>query len=224
VTEDWWLAGSDPDAMLTYVQGRMSDRKLTLFAVACCQRVWHLLDDERSRAAVATLERFADGLAGPDKLAAAAAAAEAVAEAARYSDYTDWMGPSPPPPAAAAAALAARGDVHGAAAAALRAASRLTILVVGLDWHQIQRGRQCDLLRDVVGNPFRPIQPGLWVTPAAVEIAHDCYDRRDFWALPLLADLLEEAGCPEQPVLDHCRHSAEHVRGCWVVDLVLGRL
>jgi hypothetical protein len=79
------------------------------------------------------------------------------------------------------------------------------------------------LLRDVFGNPFRPVRPGPWVTPAAVEVARDCYDRRDFAALPVLADLLEEAGCPEQAVLDHCRQPGEHARGCWVVDLVLGK-
>jgi hypothetical protein len=82
---------------------------------------------------------------------------------------------------------------------------------------------QADSLRCIVGNPFRPVPPGPWVTPAAVSVAQDCYDRRDFSALPVLADLLEEAGCPEQQVLDHCRQPGEHVRGCWVVDLVLGK-
>jgi hypothetical protein len=79
------------------------------------------------------------------------------------------------------------------------------------------------LLRCIFGNPFRPVSPGPWVKPAAVSVAQDIYDRRDFAALPLLADLLEEAGCPEQSVLDHCRQPGEHARGCWVVDLVLGK-
>jgi hypothetical protein len=56
-----------------------------------------------------------------------------------------------------------------------------------------------------------------------VTVARDIYDRRDYAALPLLADLLEEAGCPEQSILDHCRTPGEHARGCWVVDLVLGK-
>jgi hypothetical protein len=80
-----------------------------------------------------------------------------------------------------------------------------------------------ELLRCVFGNPFRPVTPGPWVTPAAVTVARDCYDRRDVSALPVLADLLEEAGCPEQSVLDHCRGPSEHARGCWAVDLVLGK-
>jgi hypothetical protein len=81
----------------------------------------------------------------------------------------------------------------------------------------------CDLVRCLFGNPFRPVAPGPWITPATVTIARDCYDRREFSKLPLMADLLEEAGCPEQSVLDHCRRPGPHTRGCWVVDLVLGK-
>jgi hypothetical protein len=63
---------------------------------------------------------------------------------------------------------------------------------------------------------------GPWVTPAARTVARDVYDRRDFAGLALLADLLEEAGCPEQSLLDHLRSAGPHSRGCWAVDLVLG--
>ena len=86
-----------------------------------------------------------------------------------------------------------------------------------------EEAAQADLLRCVIGNPFHPVSPGPWVTPAAVTVAQDIYDRRDFSALRVLADLLEEAGCPEQSVLDHCRRPGEHARGCWAVDLVLGK-
>jgi hypothetical protein len=48
------------------------------------------------------------------------------------------------------------------------------------------------------------------------------YDSRDFAAMPLLADLLEEAGCPLE-VSDHCRGPGPHARGCWVVDLILSK-
>jgi hypothetical protein len=85
------------------------------------------------------------------------------------------------------------------------------------------RRQLADLCRCVFGNPFRSVSSGSWITPAAVTIAQDIYARRDFAALPLLADLLEEAGCPEQSVLDHCRHPGPHARGCWVVDLVLDK-
>jgi hypothetical protein len=93
-------------------------------------------------------------------------------------------------------------------------------------WHarqQLESAAVACLLRCVVGNPFRPISPGPWITPASFTVAQDAYDRRDFAALPMLADLLEEAGCPEQSLFDHCRQPGEHARGCWVVDLVLGK-
>jgi hypothetical protein len=70
----------------------------------------------------------------------------------------------------------------------------------------------CRIIRDIFGNPCRPVQPGPWVTPAAVIVARDCFDRGDFSAQPVLADLLEETGCPEQSVLEHCR-MPENTRG-----------
>jgi hypothetical protein len=62
-----------------------------------------------------------------------------------------------------------------------------------------------------------------WRSPTAVSIAERIYDERDFAALPILADALEDAGCEVPDVLNHCRSAGLHVRGCWVLDLVLGR-
>jgi hypothetical protein len=76
----------------------------------------------------------------------------------------------------------------------------------------------------VFGNPFRPVAfDPAWRTPTAVALAEGMYDDRDFAAMPVLADALQEAGCDNADVLDHCRSGGGHVRGCWVVDLVLGR-
>jgi hypothetical protein len=87
--------------------------------------------------------------------------------------------------------------------------------------------RQTNLLRCIFGNPFRPasINPD-WLTwnggtvPRLVQVI---YDERRFSDLPVLADALEEAGCTNADILDHCRRPGEHVRGCWVVDLLLGK-
>jgi hypothetical protein len=77
--------------------------------------------------------------------------------------------------------------------------------------------------RDIIGTPFRPIIPDpAWQTPAAITYALTMYDSRDFTVMPLLADILEEAGCTQE-VSDHCRGDGPHPRGCWVVDLVLGK-
>ena len=84
---------------------------------------------------------------------------------------------------------------------------------------------QAALAREIFGDPFRPVTAGpLWLTPTVLAFASQMYESRDFSAMPILADALEDAGCDEPAILDHCRdpHGA-HVRGCWVVDLVLGR-
>jgi hypothetical protein len=81
------------------------------------------------------------------------------------------------------------------------------------------------LLRDIFGNPFRPVRfDPEWRTGDAVALARAMYDSRDFSAMPILADALQDAGCASDDILNHCRDtSLTHVRGCWVVDLVLGR-
>jgi hypothetical protein len=79
-------------------------------------------------------------------------------------------------------------------------------------------------LRDVFGNPFRPVAfDRAWRTETAVLIARGMYESRDFSAMPILADALQDAGCDEEKILEHCRQPGGHVRGCWVVDLVLGK-
>ena len=83
---------------------------------------------------------------------------------------------------------------------------------------------QCSLLRDLFNNPFRPVafDPN-WRTSDVVSIARAMYESRDFSPMPILADALQDAGCEHADILDHCRGTGPHVRGCWVVDLVLGK-
>jgi hypothetical protein len=81
------------------------------------------------------------------------------------------------------------------------------------------------LIRDIFGNPFRPVTfaPD-WRTSTAVAIAKGMYESRDFSAMPILADALQDAGCDSDDILNHCRDESQvHVRGCWVCDLVLGK-
>jgi hypothetical protein len=87
-----------------------------------------------------------------------------------------------------------------------------------------ERAAQCHLLNDIFGNPFHPasFNPA-WRTRTAVNLAHAIYDERAFDRMPILGDALEEAGCTNADILDHCRQPGEHVKGCWVVDSVLGK-
>lgn len=80
------------------------------------------------------------------------------------------------------------------------------------------------LLREVFGDTLsgNSLKPA-WLTSDVVGIARGCYEDRAFDRLPILADALEDAGCDDHAVLSHCRGSGAHVRGCWVVDLVLGQ-
>jgi hypothetical protein len=86
------------------------------------------------------------------------------------------------------------------------------------------RRRQAILLRDVFGNPFRPvtIDPSwlAWNNSTIPNLAQGIYEERAFDRLPILADALEEAGCNDADILAHCRSGGDHVRGCWAVDLV----
>ncbi len=86
-----------------------------------------------------------------------------------------------------------------------------------------EQAAQANFLRDIFGNPFRPVpfSPS-WRTDTTVSLARGMYESRDFGAMPILADALQDAGCDNADVLGHCREPGAHVRGCWVVDLVLG--
>ena len=207
-----WLACKDPTPMLGFLCGRASERKLRLFACACCRKVWHHMTSDRSRHAVGAAERFADGECDTVVLQRAQRAANAVCNSYRYRDGdVAW---SQAPAASSAALVDAR-------TAAVRSSSEIR-------WPAGKGSTgQVRLLRDIIGNPFRPIPVDLswlaWNDGTVVRLAQAIYDERAFDRLPVLADALEEAGCHDADILAHCRQPGEHVRGCWVVDPILGK-
>jgi hypothetical protein len=210
-TEDLWLNCATPVHHLPSLRGLMRSRQYRLFACGCCRRVWHLLGAE-ARAAVEAAEAYADGALSARELAGAQALI--------------------PPPATAAAALAA---------SAAWAASAPTSQIVGLATSArvqavsaVPPARRADeeaaqnaLLRDLVGNPFRPVNlPACWLSwqdGTLPKLARAVHAGRAFERLPILADALEEAGCADAAILDHCRGGGVHVRGCWAVERLLGR-
>jgi hypothetical protein len=220
MTEAEWLAESDPRPLLDHLGRQARSRKLRLFAVACCRRAWEHLRDEACRRAVEVAEGFADhrvsnqereqatrdvrALCGP-RARACYGLAYHVVRGTRYTFVN-----------ARIAAAHANWTVTGTQMVGDNAAAEAA-----------ESAAQCGLLRDIYGNPFRPaaLDPAwlVWDGGTIQKLAQAIYDERAFERLPVLADALEEAGCANEDLLGHCRQTAEHVRGCWAVDLLLGK-
>jgi hypothetical protein len=213
VNEEEWLTSTNPRVMLRVLEGRTTARKLRLFAVACCRRVWEGLRDERSRRAVEVAERFADGRAARGELLAAHDLAySAVDDCLHYSPFSEDQ--------AIAACGSASEDAEAAAWEAVNYA---------WDGDLAAAERQhTALLRDIFGPvPFRPPPPLVpsvlaWNDGCVEKLARSIYDGRRFDDMPILADALEEAGCGDLDILGHCRAPGPHARGCWPLDLILG--
>ncbi len=217
--EKEWLTSGVPNAMLDYCWGNASARKKRLFGCACCYRAWDLFPDTRCRGAVRVAERFADGASPPEALANAhRAAANLVGRYTRGESYTDEERFSG---TAACSNVSSDNPDHSRWTWRDVAHTRLE---AGFKWHA-ELGAVCDLLRDIFGNLFRPVaRDPAWLTSDVLALAAHMYESRDFGAMPVLADALQDAGCNNDDVLNHCRDAKQvHVRGCWVVDLVLGK-
>jgi hypothetical protein len=81
----------------------------------------------------------------------------------------------------------------------------------------------CDLIRCIFTNLIQPVVFDLsWRTTTVKQLALSIYDERAFDRMPILADALEEVGCNNPDILEHCRRPGPHARGCWVLDAILG--
>jgi hypothetical protein len=232
-----WTYWSDPGAMLETIRRdfrhRASARKLRLLGCACFHRAWHLLTDPRARRVVQLSELVADGLASQEELNAAVTplirevhqAAVDAFEAA-HSDPIDHRDRDvfarlPPPMGASYAVVLAWTTQE---ALVVRGALEMLAVLAGEE-AGAERRAQCHLIRDVFGNPFKPVavDPAWlrWNNGFVANMAQVIYDDYTFGDLPILADALEEAGCDNKDVLQHCRSRKDHVRGCWVIDSLL---
>jgi len=214
VTEAEWIVSDDPGLMLGLMQGVPSDRKLRLFSVACCRGV-----DPSSvhyRIELEALERFADGLLTTTECD------EAVADIGPYV-ATFISGHRLLEAATSAEHWKAACD--GASQAGISAKSHSRLL-----WHYTDP-RYSPYIRDIFGNPFRPVRVNpVWLTPTVVSLATAAYTER---ALPsghlerdrlaVLSDALEEAGCTDPAIMSHLGGPGPHVRGCHILDLLLGK-
>jgi hypothetical protein len=233
VSESGWLTATDPSSMLDLLTGQVSDRKLRLLASACCHRIWHLFADQRSRNAVGTSERFADGLTAAAEVKAATRSATDAVGAVRANTgglagrarYTRDIHA-----ASAARHLGDKEFVHTAMRSCVSAAAYASGVYGSPEWHQAERAEriaQCRLVRDVVGPPFQPLRlPARWRSGPGRRCARRAeaiYAANRFDELTQLADDLERDGCPDREAVSHCRSMATHIRGCWVIDALTGR-
>jgi hypothetical protein len=225
-----WLAGGDPVAMLDYLQGKVSDRKLRLFACACVRRYWHLLNWPIPRQAVELAERYAEGQATDGEL-------EEIRQQAEMSAMT---APEFGQPAFQAAWATTLADAMAAARQAhefirLQAVRESAYETIPWENEASRNARasseenrdQGALLREVFGNPFRPVKVDpAWLSVssgAGGAILHAVEEGLHFEELPYLGDALLDAGCGDDNLLRHLRQPGGHVRGCWAVDLLMGR-
>jgi hypothetical protein len=243
MTEAEWLDCNNPQKMLVFLARPPAERRMLLFAVACCKRVEALLIDERCVEALRRLGRLAEGGLDPaESDEGSKLAYEAIRTIGRSQLELDRRRRSGVPSADLkdeAARLSRLDNAAWAVYTALMGAKYQTLPVpysygpVSLmnrcrnalgNEPDAERKYHANVLRDIFGNPVRPVTlDPAWLTPKVVALAQDVYDNRTFVRLPLLADALEQAGCNNADILAHCRGPGPHVLGCWLVDLILGK-
>ena len=233
MTENMWLTCQNrPRNMFDRIQHRTGPRKLQLVAVAACRFVEDYISNEVLRQGVEMLERYAEGFASEIEFLAARRAVDTFLDKV-YVDSEEFGVP----------AVVAAMDTD------VRYGCRQAVLHVGrreasaASWdrrpdHRTARNSLCDIIREIVGNPFRPylvvpswqgggvIQPDgrtVLFTDAVKGIAEAIHVTGDFGRLPILADALDEAGVTDEALLAHCRDGGPHLRGCWALDVVRGR-
>jgi hypothetical protein len=248
MTEADWLESTDPKGILRQVRGVISQRKMRLLGCGCCRRWWSSIKDayrlvelaecQADTGVVATEAadsfplnhdrapgylygkiRFAARLLGwPDS-----GRREWIPDATGGGDYQEAWDRGE---YAEFAAMRTLNVLAGAAALDYVGPGKVSYTAdpeyqTGL---LREHTAQSQLVRDIFGNPFRSVTfSSEWRTITAVALANLMYDARDFSAMPILADALQDAGCEVPDILNHCRSGGVHVRGCWVVDLVLGK-
>jgi hypothetical protein len=244
--EETWLTSNDPEdllrgslAGLEEDRGIRFQRKLRLFGVACLRRISHLFRDERSCRWIDVLEQNADGFISDEEQ-------DRLGTTVVHPPNEDHHRGDDPEASRVGCAwqalcLASAHDLRpfdasGVAGWARDAAYPHPGPFGPADERRALHDKreaqaQVALLRDVLGNPFRPmsLSPS-WRTPDVLALAQAAYDNRILPAgtleparLALLADALEDAGCTDPNILGHLRGPGVHVRGCWAVDLLLGK-
>jgi hypothetical protein len=210
-----WLRPSRPGLFRLRGASILSERKVRLFNAAICRRFWDYLS-EASQSILSESELLADGLVKATDSQGLCHRANNVIHELFDQEYPTKQFPSNEVRiqrgAAAAVCYAVLPNELWGAAAYL------------WELKPSEKEPHSQIIRDVFGNPFRVVmvEPA-WLTSNVVSLAQTIYDDRAFDRMPLLGDAIDETGCDSSDILDHCRSPVEHVRGCWVVDALLGK-
>jgi hypothetical protein len=244
MNEDEWLTGTDFTAHARFAAEHLSPRRQRLLAAEFCRAVGDLLDHPDLTDALDVIDQFADDLVPPAALGRVRQECRAIASE-MYNAYSAAVDagtagtkggyPLVRSELAWAVSFAATGPlplemvgtrVLGAAVRAhVGAVEMVPKPSAELDAATVaQHLAMRAVVWEIVGNPFRPAHfSPEWRTDTAVSLARQMYDAREFSAMPILADALQDAGCDNDDLLAHCRRDGPHLRGCWVLDLVLGK-
>ncbi|MGF1580111.1 MAG: hypothetical protein ACFCD0_12180 [Gemmataceae bacterium] len=226
MTEAEWYQCKDLHQMMRQFSFRGHDRKWRLFAVACCKHFWPTNAHEMATHGLSIAKKYADGVVSLKELVQTHRQIQA-AHRAMVSNWAYVVRVSP-------------GSTHRPTEDDLAVVSSLEIAITvtkeDLDTHEVvrrcnggtstTRGRkwQRRLLRCVFANPTRTTEfDAQSLSHDVLAIAKTIFDESRFDHLPILADALEESGCNDGELLDHCREKCNHVPGCWVLDLILGK-
>jgi hypothetical protein len=220
MTEDEWKTSCDHQSMMKVLRGCKvaSERKLRRFAYECAMLAIQNVPTRSVYTHLLSLaEKLSEGMSMPDEIRNACEECLALELAA--TSRSD------------ARIAAAVSDTLEPEAFSAAAGTISDFLHLDNEWRIADQGEFADLLRCIFGNPFRGLKVGFrpvtlnpaWLTSTVLTLAGQMYESRDFSPMPILADALQDAGCDNEDVLYHCRQPREHVRGCWVVDLILGK-
>ncbi len=234
MTEADWNVCTNPEQMMECVKHKSTPRKMRLFAVAACRLIWHRFTDERSRRAIEIAERYADGEVDDQTLEDMRVTAYEAYTDAKVADGLEPEQDVPPETSGLVSYVACNliDDEWGDDAAAWAVCAHTHARIFG------GHPELCDLFRCVFGNPFRPVSfDPAWRSPTVQKLVESIYPEGPFDRLPILGDALEEAGCNNLEMLNHLRppkrgrwwpfskkRSTGHVRGCWVMDLLLNKV
>jgi hypothetical protein len=231
MTEAEWLAGGDAKAMLVFLRDRATARKKRLFACGCCAGMWAGAPHEAAEHAIRFGERVADRCAVGEEFhldevmnaQQRAGAGSDPLTAVRLLYVLSCVLPDP-------LSLFSQTPPTSFRDKLMEAPRRVIRWFRGTppaptDEQRARHTPWLPTIRCVFGNPFRPVAffPQ-WHTDTTLALARQMYESREFSAMPILADALQDAGCDNTDILDHCRDvNATHCRGCWVLDLLLDK-